>query len=51
MPAMVYFSILYADIVSFTPLTMSLTPAELVCALNELFGRFDELAKVGTKLN
>ncbi len=43
---MIYFSILYADIVNFTPLTQDLAPAELVRALNELFGRFDELAKV-----
>ena len=41
-----YFSILYADIVNFTPLTADLEPEELVRALNELFGRFDQLAKV-----
>lgn len=40
-------SILYADIVNFTPLTAELQPEDLVRALNELFGRFDELAKVG----
>ncbi|XP_013387050.1 adenylate cyclase type 2 [Lingula anatina] len=38
-------SILYADIVSFTRLSVNLTPSELVIALNELFGRFDQLAK------
>ena len=39
-------SILYADIVNFTSLTTDLEPSELVMALNELFGRFDGLAKV-----
>ena len=43
------FSILYADIVNFTPLTEELEPPELVNALNQLFGRFDELAKVAHK--
>ncbi|CAH1779963.1 unnamed protein product [Owenia fusiformis] len=38
-------SILYADIVNFTPLTNELSPYDLVNALNELFGRFDQLAK------
>ncbi|XP_064640098.1 adenylate cyclase type 2-like [Lineus longissimus] len=38
-------SILYADIVKFTPLTASLTPMELVHALNQLFGEFDQLAE------
>jgi class 3 adenylate cyclase len=44
-----FFSILFADIVSFTPLTTALDPSDLVIALNELFGRFDELAQVGRK--
>ena len=39
-------SILYADIVNFTSLTTDLEPSELVMALNELFGRYDGLAKV-----
>ncbi len=39
-------SILYADIVNFTKLANELEPSDLVRALNELFGRFDELAKV-----
>lgn len=39
-------SILYADIVNFTPLTASLHPAHLVEMLNELFGKFDRVAKV-----
>ncbi|XP_048254952.1 adenylate cyclase type 2-like isoform X2 [Haliotis rufescens] len=38
-------SILYADIVNFTPLASDCTAAELVKMLNELFGRFDQLAK------
>ncbi|KAK7498928.1 hypothetical protein BaRGS_00009737 [Batillaria attramentaria] len=38
-------SILYADIVNFTPLATDCTAAELVKMLNELFGRFDQLAK------
>lgn len=41
-----YFSILYADIVNFTPLAAECTAEELVKMLNELFGRFDQLAKV-----
>ena len=43
---MVLFSILFADIVSFTELTSELGSRELVAALNQLFGRFDALAKV-----
>lgn len=43
-----YFSILYADIVNFTPLAAECTAEELVKMLNELFGRFDQLAKVHT---
>ena len=42
------FSILYADIVNFTPLATECTAAELVKMLNELFGKFDQLAKVPT---
>lgn len=38
-------SILYADIVNFTPLSSSCSPAELVSLLNELFGRFDKQAQ------
>ncbi len=39
-------SVLYADIVNFTPLTAALSAASLVSMLNELFGKFDEAAKV-----
>lgn len=38
-------SILYADIVNFTPLSEQLTASDLVKTLNELFGRFDQIAK------
>ncbi|ESO96914.1 hypothetical protein LOTGIDRAFT_115371, partial [Lottia gigantea] len=38
-------SILYADIVNFTPLASECTSGELVKMLNELFGRFDQLAR------
>jgi adenylate cyclase 7 len=38
-------SILYADIVNSMNLTDKLNPAELVETLNELYGRFDELAE------
>lgn len=41
-------SILFADIVNFTPLTVKLRPDELVETLNELFGRFDAAATVRT---
>ncbi len=41
-------SILYADIVNFTPLSEKLTASELVSTLNQLFGRFDQLAQVYT---
>ena len=40
------FSILYADIVNFTPLAAECTAPELVKMLNELFGRFDQIAEV-----
>lgn len=39
-------SILYADIVNFTPLSEQLSASDLVKTLNELFGRFDQLATV-----
>lgn len=39
-------SILFADIVNFTPLTVKLKADELVETLNELFGRFDAAAMV-----
>ena len=39
-------SILYADIVGFTALASECSPPELVKTLNELFGRFDQLAEV-----
>lgn len=39
-------SILYADIVNFTPLSEKLSAFELVSTLNQLFGRFDQLAQV-----
>uniref|UniRef100_A0A915K7C6 adenylate cyclase n=1 Tax=Romanomermis culicivorax TaxID=13658 RepID=A0A915K7C6_ROMCU len=38
-------SILFADIVKFTQLSVTLTPAELVRFLNELYTRFDTLAQ------
>jgi len=38
-------SILYADIVNFTPLSEKLTASELVDTLNQLFGRFDQIAQ------
>jgi adenylate cyclase 2 len=39
-------SILYADIVNFTPLSEQLSASDLVRTLNELFGRFDQIAQV-----
>ncbi|KAK4311120.1 hypothetical protein Pmani_017353 [Petrolisthes manimaculis] len=38
-------SILYADIVNFTPLTTKLSGDQLVGMLNHLFGKFDEAAE------
>ncbi|CAF1444767.1 unnamed protein product, partial [Didymodactylos carnosus] len=38
-------SILYADIVNFTPLSEKFSPPELVQILNKLFGKFDQLAQ------
>ncbi|XP_058793557.1 adenylate cyclase type 2 isoform X2 [Phymastichus coffea] len=37
--------ILYADIVNFTPLSEQLSASDLVRTLNELFGRFDQIAQ------
>ena len=37
-------SVLFADIVGFTPLSTRMQPEELVHLLNEIFSRFDELA-------
>ena len=39
-------SILYADIVNFTPLSEQLSASDLVMTLNDLFGRFDQIAQV-----
>lgn len=41
-------SILYADIVNFTPLSEQLSASDLVKTLNDLFGRFDQIAQVST---
>lgn len=38
-------SILYADIVNFTKLSEQLSASDLVRTLNELFGRFDQIAQ------
>ncbi|GFG37885.1 hypothetical protein Cfor_07375, partial [Coptotermes formosanus] len=38
-------SILYADIVNFTPLSEQLSASDLVMTLNDLFGRFDQIAQ------
>ena len=43
-------SILFADIVGFTGLASQCTAQELVKLLNELFGKFDELATVSAAL-
>lgn len=43
--AFIYFSILYADIVNFTPLAEKFEPPELVNILNRLFAKFDQKAK------
>jgi adenylate cyclase 1 len=43
-------SILFADIVGFTVLASQCTAQELVRLLNELFGRFDQLANVSLNL-
>ncbi|XP_029807368.1 adenylate cyclase type 4 isoform X3 [Suricata suricatta] len=41
-------SVLYADIVGFTRLASECSPKELVLMLNELFGKFDQIAKTST---
>jgi adenylate cyclase len=38
-------SILFADVVNFTPLSASMTPVELVNLLNEVFSHFDTLVE------
>ena len=47
----VYFSILFADIVGFTTLSSQCSAQDLVRLLNELFGRFDQLANVNIFIN
>lgn len=47
--SLLFRSILYADIVNFTPLSEQLSASDLVKTLNELFGRFDQIAQVGTR--
>ena len=42
-------SILYADIVNFTPLTTNMPVDQLVQMLNHLFGRFDEAGEVSIR--
>jgi class 3 adenylate cyclase len=37
-------TVVFSDIVGFTPIGSEMSPNELVSVLNELFGRFDELA-------
>ena len=38
-------TVLFADIVGFTPLSSSMPPTELVALLNEIFSRFDRLTQ------
>ena len=40
-----FHSILYADIVNFTPLSEQLSASSLVQTLNQLFGKFDQIAQ------
>ena len=40
-----YFSILFADIVGFTKMSSNKTASQLVTLLNDLFGRFDKLCQ------
>lgn len=42
----VFFSILYADIVGFTAISSTYSAQDLVAILNELFARFDRLSEV-----
>ena len=39
-------SVLFADVVGFTPLSATMTPVELVELLDDLFARFDELIEI-----
>jgi len=38
-------TILFADLVNFTTLSTRITPVDLVCLLNNIFSRFDDLAE------
>ncbi len=38
-------SVLFADVVSFTPMSAKMTPTELVAMLNEVFSEFDQLVE------
>lgn len=38
-------SVLFADVVSFTPMSAQMSPTELVAMLNEVFSEFDELVE------
>lgn len=38
-------SILFADVVSFTPMSAQMSPAELVAMLNDVFSEFDQLVE------
>jgi class 3 adenylate cyclase len=44
-------SILFADIVGFTNLASQCSAQDLVRLLNELFGRFDQLANVSCNIS
>lgn len=41
-----HYSLLFADLVGFTSISAQCTAQELVKLLNELFGKFDDLAQV-----